>query len=1301
MKKKILSICLLHALAFSVALCAACSPIDVSGSSDNGSSEKTEISVPEGEEVIPFPDGVPMPEQPVLPDIDILSTPYIGRVGTTTEAYSVSEIKTEGKLTGAEIVYPAEGKNLSDYHFIYFDIYNYTAEYPNIRFDFSGIDGAEKIAVAAVYMEAYDGEGIPPVGVLSESLMDGEMSLVTHLNDYKVIDKNYVEGKDVVADMQVARLLVYLDSNPSQAPSDKAGRLTIDAITFLSDEDPRNDVDNSPKIGEISGSSGYTLTDGSAAGYDKVFKAEYKTAELLSGGYISAKINRFVGAYGRISLEWAADGCEKLTVTDGENVLFGLDDSGNAVKLENIDPKRIQKIVVDIRGASALNELRFYVDSQSGVTSDETERAFELLAANFLYTPYASDSWSATSKFTLSGGALGGKVKASYDKDVGWDFLSVKVKYWTPAYNALVAKFKLSGAGGGAERFGLSINSNKVILQVEDNLISDLDYDEKTGEYTLVADLSEVGRLNTLNFFFDSINVTSFEGIRTVEFTSIEFSALEKTLKIKNMQPTPGYTVERTGEETHVSWTADREGFYTVLPVKNWTSESKYFTVTVKNDGNAPFTLALYIGWNVCWYDHTEIAAGETKNIVVEAKPDAADFEINFFWDYGQKRAGSAIVTETGFVSEPVGVETTIGDIRNFETNTSYLIDKTQEGTNVSWDETRPQWDYAQVDVSYYNPGYTYLKVVVFTEDNVKFGVYYGGTALLGHTALTAGENVFWIFMPENMDLNFTLNLYFNGGMQSSGGVIVRSMEFFEEKEEPQPTELTIGDLKDINNEGYTINGNAADGFHVIWGEDRSIWAKATASVINYTDNYKYVKLTFTSAVASKVGLYVNDVAWKGHTAIKTGTDEWYIAVPAGTESAFVLTFYFDGGLTTAGDLNMKIEFLEELPELPQSIGKMIATKGYTVTEKENGYNVKWVENRSDYIYVNVENWKTENNYLTFTVTNNATENMKLGLYSGGYSNCLMSHTVIGAGETKHFVVKLTTVTSANFDIRFFIDYGVKQAGDIDIAEITLISEEPQPTELTVGELTDINNEGYTINGNAADGFHVIWGEDRSIWAKATASVSNYTDNYKYVKLTFTSAVASKVGLYVNDVAWKGHTAIKTGTDEWYIAVPAGMESAFVLTFYFDGGLTTAGDLIMKIEFATEMPQTISAMNATNGYTVTEVDSGYNVKWAETRSDYVYVNVDGWNTQNKYLVFTVTNNGTESMKLGLYTGGYSNCLMAHTAIGAGETKQFAVELATVTSGSFDIRFFIDFGIKSTGDINIVGINLISEAPPAA
>ena len=73
-------------------------------------------------------------------------------------------------------------------------------------------------------------------------------------------------------------------------------------------------------------------------------------------------------------------------------------------------------------------------------------------------------------------------------------------------------------------------------------------------------------------------------------------------------------------------------------------------------------------------------------------------------------------MTETGFVSEPVGVETTIGDIRNFETNTSYLIDKTQEGTNVSWDETRPQWDYAQVDVSYYNPGYTYLKVVVIAD---------------------------------------------------------------------------------------------------------------------------------------------------------------------------------------------------------------------------------------------------------------------------------------------------------------------------------------------------------------------------------------------------------------------------------------------------------------------------------------------------------------------------------------------------------------------------------------------------------
>ena len=85
---------------------------------------------------------------------------------------------------------------------------------------------------------------------------------------------------------------------------------------------------------------------------------------------------------------------------------------------------------------------------------------FELNSVEFVYTPYVTDSWSATSKFWIEkdSGTLGGKIKASYDFNVGWDYLSAKVAYYDPSYSLMVAKIKTYGdeTSGMPERFGLS-----------------------------------------------------------------------------------------------------------------------------------------------------------------------------------------------------------------------------------------------------------------------------------------------------------------------------------------------------------------------------------------------------------------------------------------------------------------------------------------------------------------------------------------------------------------------------------------------------------------------------------------------------------------------------------------------------------------------------------------------------------------------------------------------------------------------------------------------------------------------------
>lgn len=113
----------------------------------------------------------------------------------------------------------------------------------------------------------------------------------------------------------VCRLFIYLDSNPSQNPTDGEGALTISNISFHKEGDPVTEVDNSPAIDEITASGiGYTLkTEETDEAYTGVFRADYTAGGLSEDAYISVGIRRFTGAYGRIRIQYKSSNVSTLT----------------------------------------------------------------------------------------------------------------------------------------------------------------------------------------------------------------------------------------------------------------------------------------------------------------------------------------------------------------------------------------------------------------------------------------------------------------------------------------------------------------------------------------------------------------------------------------------------------------------------------------------------------------------------------------------------------------------------------------------------------------------------------------------------------------------------------------------------------------------------------------------------------------------------------------------------------------------------------------------------------------------------
>lgn len=919
MKKKILA--LLLALVFALSAGACNDNSKPSGPKE----EDIAIDVPPAEEVIPLPDPVDRPEMPELPEKDPSKAPYIGAYGSSTDAYAVEAVGDP--LSGVRVNYPAAGKTLTSYNYIWFDVYNYSSEYPYIRFDFEEIVGTEKVAVSAHYTEGYN--DVPPVGVLVESLMDGAMSFVTNLSHFNTIDKNYSENDERLSEKTVCRLFVYLDTNPSQAPSDLAGSLTISSVRFLKEGDEDIAVDNSPKLDPaVAEGSGYTLAETG----ESVFKAEYTPSALTADAYVKVGVQRFTGAYGRIKMQYKADGVEKITVANGGTPVNAVKEDNTTVLLDGYKPAAEETLVIDIRGASSLKELRFYLDSYKQVGASSQKVFFEVVSLQLIYTPYATEEWDSTSKFHLENPALGGKVKATYDMDVGYDYLHVPVQHWTPEFSQLVVKFKTTGTTGtGAERYGLSVNSNNVLLEVAYNKVSDLPYDETTGEYTMKVDLSSLSKLATLNFYFDSISIEPFGGTRTVEFTSIEFEKAAPELSVGPVKAYNGFNVtNNTDGSADITWESGKEAAFTGVEIKNWNPEYTQFSITVENTGDGDVKLGVYRNdWLTMWMNHTVIKAGETKTFTMPVvnTDQLKTFEMFLFWNYPENNAGSVKVSDIRFLKEvAVGSMYDVGSAVG--SSKEYDIKTEGETQIVSWADGRSQYAKVGVNVGGFRD-YKYLKFSFTSEKPVTVGIWRHenmndptGVMWLTHTSYAAGANDVYVAIPQESVLeNFILFIYFdsNAAPVSAGSVTVTDISFTMEK--PAEETLGIGKFYDVASslqQPKEFDVAEADGVQTVsWPDGRSQWAKAGVDVSGYTaQGNGWLKIDFTLERQTKVGVFCNGAAWLTHTDYHAGSHTVYIQVPAEALSQFLLEFYFDAveGVKAGSVSFTNVSFVAEKP---------------------------------------------------------------------------------------------------------------------------------------------------------------------------------------------------------------------------------------------------------------------------------------------------------------------------------------------------------------------------------------------------
>ena len=340
---------------------------------------------------------------------------------TAESAYTVKTTEA-----GTEISY----KDISDWAYVYVPVENYSAAYGNLKISLeNGENAAERIAVQAIYYEAYD-LGYAPVTVFLGELSEGEQYVIAELGEFLITDAAYkpVAGQSV-KDKTVIGFAIFFDSLPSYAPaSDASGSVTVKNFEFLSDGDPKLDdryVKPVADFSQATADEGITLTkgetleitsDGAGTAYIPVSKysADFAKFTVSASGTAVIEVGvRFTLDGGETSMLSTA---LSVTLTGGEKSetydytkLFAVGDS------DDITTQYVKDgLVTDI-----------YVKLPASATVTVTGVGFIRTAAD---GAFVSNIWTGCSSVNITRAANGGNAKLELTYYDTWNFITVPVR---------------------------------------------------------------------------------------------------------------------------------------------------------------------------------------------------------------------------------------------------------------------------------------------------------------------------------------------------------------------------------------------------------------------------------------------------------------------------------------------------------------------------------------------------------------------------------------------------------------------------------------------------------------------------------------------------------------------------------------------------------------------------------------------------------------------------------------------------------------------------------------------------------
>ena len=503
--------------------------------------ERPEIEMPEIAEQVVYP------AKPATAP----SAPEAGKAPSIS-AYTPSETKSTYTVAEKDGVTSVTYNGVSNWSYVYAQVQNYSAEYDNIKITLnnSGTPAAERIAIQAVYYEAYE-LGYAPVTLELVDLAEGEQYVIAELGKVNIKNNVYQEVQNTpVGQKTIIGFVIFIDSLPTFAPTSNSGAIDIVNFEFLKDGDPALEDRYVKPIVNMTGESAEVTGDGLLLPVEK-YSSDYTkyTLEIngAEGGQVELAVQYTLGSQTAISAP------KTVTLTGAaQTVEYDFTDvrpttGGNDMTTQFIKNGTVKAISVKPVGSATAT-----VSSPAFVRT-ATEKA------------YVSDVWnSAASAVDITRAANGGNAKIEYSFYDSWAYFSVPVRKGTDVTGMKLTIY----APDGLDHLGIGITNNSMLSSGGQNagsfilrgasalfkgtetesfgtmnsdgepnlkgLKETVAYDEATKTYTLTYDFSgmpetskfENFTMTSILFYLNCPDATDaqhyFDGTRSLYFLSID-----------------------------------------------------------------------------------------------------------------------------------------------------------------------------------------------------------------------------------------------------------------------------------------------------------------------------------------------------------------------------------------------------------------------------------------------------------------------------------------------------------------------------------------------------------------------------------------------------------------------------------------------------------------------------------------------------------------------------------------------------------------------------------------------------------